>query len=106
MKNRPFITGIIAAVTPFPLLAFTALWCWIWGLGIGLGLLGYDRIPDWIGVVGTLPLLISPMLGLLGLVHSIIKIKTKLSWLGIVLSVLCSLENLMICGIFYLASRF
>ena len=55
MKNRPFITGIIAAVTPFPLLAFTTLWYWIWSFGIGLGLLGYDRIPDWIGVVGALP---------------------------------------------------
>ena len=107
MKNRPFITGIIAAASPIPMFFVTILWSWFWGFGIGMGLLGSDNISGWVLTVGLLPLAISPLLGLVGLIHSFIKIKTKLSWLGIVLSLLCLAENfLMIYGMGYIGSRY
>ena len=107
MKNRPFITGIIAVASPVPLCIFTILWSWVFSFGFGMGVLGYDTIPDWVLTCSLLPLAISPMIGLIGLIHSIIKIKTKLSWLGIVLSVFCLAENfLMIYGMGYIGSRY
>lgn len=106
MKNKPFITGIIAAVSPFPMFWFTMLWSWVWFFGIGLGMLQYDRIPDWMLIVELLPLCISPLLGLLGIVHGIIKRKTRLAWLGILLSVLCLIENVLLLAVMAFLSRF
>ena len=107
MKNKPIVTGIIAVASPGPLFVFTVLWSWIWGFGIGLGLLNYDTIPMWIADVGLAPLLISPALCLLGIVHGALKIKLKRAWLGIVLSVLGLIENcILFFGMIYLGSRF
>lgn len=107
MKNRPFITGIIAVVSPIPLFIFTVLWCWVWFFGIGIGLLNYDTVPQWILTVSLLPLLISPVLGFLGIVHSIAKRKTKTAWVGFLLSTLCLLENfLLFYAMYYLGRRF
>lgn len=107
MKNRPFITGIIAAASPLPMFFFTIFWFWAWFFLIGMGLLGYDPVPEWITTCGLLPFTISPALGLAGIIHSIIKVKNKLSWLGILLSVLCLIENfLLIYGIYYIGSKF
>ena len=107
MKNKPFITGIIAAATPIDLFIISILWSWICCFGIGMGILNYDRIPMWLGIFSLLPMLISPALGILGLVHSFIKIKAKLSWLGILLSCLCLVENfLLFTGMLYLGSRY
>ena len=86
MKNMPIITGIIAFVSPISLLIFSILW---------------------IDIIGLLPLLISPILGVLGVVHGIVKIKEDYSVLGIVLSAIGLLENLfLIFGMCYLGSRF
>ena len=105
MKNHPFITGIIAVASPLPLYFFSILWCWILFFGIGMGLLGYDAIPDWILYCGLSPLLISPIIGILGLVHSIVKIKTPKAWLGLLLSLVGLLENaLLLYGSYYLGS--
>lgn len=107
MKNRPYITGIIAAASPFYMFIFTLFWCWIWFFGIGIGLLNYDTIPPWIQAVSLIPLLVSPAIGICGIIHGLIKIKHKLAWLGIVLSVGCLLENiLMFFCMAYLGSRF
>lgn len=107
MKNKPVVTGIIAAASPVPLLIFTVLWCWIWFFGIGLGLLNYDIVPQWIIVCSLLPLFISPALCLAGIIQGLIKIKTKRAWLGILLSATGLLENvgLIYCA-YYLGSRF
>jgi len=103
MKNKPFITGIIAVVSPIPLFIFTILWSWIWCFGIGMGLLNYDTIPYWILFISLLPLLISPTLGLLGIIHGIIKIKEKRAWLSILLSFICLAQNfLLLLGLIYL----
>jgi len=94
MKNKPLVTGIIAVVSPVPLIVFTVLWSWIWGFGIGMGLLNYDTIPQWILICSLLPLFISPTFCLLGLVHGVIKIKLKRAWIGILLSVLGLIKTL------------
>ena len=74
---------------------------------IGMGLLNYDIVPQWILAVSLLPLLISPIIGLLGIIHGIVKIKTRKAWLGIFLSVIGLFENyILIYGIYYLGSRF
>ena len=107
MKNKPLVTGIIAVVSPVPLIVFTVLCSWMWGFGIGMGLLNYDTIPQWILICSLLPLFISPALGLLGIVHGIIKIKLKRAWVGILLSVLGLIENfILIYGMYYIGSRF
>ena len=86
MKNMPIITGIIAFVSPISLLIFSILW---------------------IDIIGLLPLFISPILGVLGVVHGIAKIKEDYAVLGIVLSAIGLLENLfLIFGMCYLVSRF
>ena len=77
MKNKPIVSGIIAIASPIPLIIFTALWCWIWAFAIGMGLFHYDNIPNWILSVALLPLFISPILGVLGIIHGIIKRKEK-----------------------------
>ena len=107
MKNKPLVTGIIAVVSPVPLIVFTVLWSWLWVFGIGMGLLNYDTIPQWILICSLLPLFISPTLGFLGIAHGIIKIKLKRAWVGILLSVLGLIENfILIYGMYYIGSRF
>ena len=107
MKNKPVLTGIIAAVSPVPLLIFTVLWCWIWFFGIGMGLLNYEIVPQWILICSLLPLFISPALGLSGIIHGLIKRKTKRAWLGILLSVIGLMESfLLLYCIYYAGSKF
>ena len=107
MKNKPIFTGIIAVASPIPLIIFTAIWSWLWFFGIGMGLLNYDTVPQWILVCSLLPMLISPILCLLGIIHGIIKIKTSHTWLGIFLSVIGMIENFFLFyGIFYIGSRY
>ena len=105
MKNRPFITGIIAAASPVPLYFVSLLWGWILFFGIGMGVLGYDTVPEWMLYCMLSPLLISPAIGVVGLVHSIVKIKTRKGWLGIVLSLIGLAENaILLYGSYYLGS--
>jgi hypothetical protein len=96
MKNRPWVTGIIAVSSPMPLFCFTILWSWVWTFGIGMGLLGYDEIPQWILIFALHPLLISPALGVFGIIHGAVKAKEKCAWLGMLLSVLCLAENFLL----------
>ena len=108
LAEKPLVSGIIAAASPLPLLAFTALWCWTWSFGIGAGLLKYDApFPQWLHIVSLAPILFSPLLGLMGMIHGIIKRTIKWAWLGILLSVLCLIENaLLLSGIIILAGRY
>ena len=107
MKIHPLVTGIVSFLSPIPMFVFTVLWSWGWFFGIGMGMLNYTTVPPWMTVIVLLPLLISPLLGIVGVVHGIIKIREKLSWLGVVLSVLCLMENFaLIYGLCYLGSRF
>ena len=107
MRNRSIITGIIAFLSPIPMVLFTTFWSWFCFFGIGKGLLNYDYVPGWIFICSFLPIFISPALGVLGIVHGFVKRKEKFAWLGILLSILCLVENyLLIYGIFYLAKRY
>lgn len=107
MKSKPFVTGVLAVASPLPGFFLTMLWCWSCCFGIGMGLLNYDTIPEWLLIVSLLPLFISPLLGLLGIIHGIVKIRSKKAWLGILLSVIGLFENfILIYGIGYLGSRY
>ena len=107
MKNKPILTGIIAVASPVPMVIFTAIWSWVWFFGIGMGLLNYDTVQQWILIVSLIPLFISPIFGLLGIIHSMVKIKTKKAWFAFFLSLIGLLENfILIYGMYYLGSRF
>ena len=93
MKNLPVATGIFAFISPFPMFVLTILWSWFWFFGIGIGLLGLATFPDWLLILSLLPLFVSPALGVLGILHGIIKRTVKYAKLGILLSVLGLLEN-------------
>ena len=107
MKLRPVTTGIIAVASPIPLLMFTSFWLPMWYFGIGMGLLNYDTIPQWIQLCSVLPLFISPIIGVLGIIHGCIKIREERAWVGVLLSVLGLTENFfLLYGMYYLGSRF
>ena len=107
MKNKSLTLGLISVLSPAPFFVLTALWFWMWFFGIGMGFLNYEIVPEWILMISVLPLFVSPLLGLIGTVLGIVTIREKYSLLGIILSLLCIVENfVLIYGIYYLGSRF
>ena len=107
MKTEPIRTGVIALVSPIPLFIFTAIWCLIWSMGIGVGIFHYETIPTWILAISLAPLLISPILGISGIIQGIMRINEHSSCLGIILSVISLAENfVLLYVIYYLGSRF
>ena len=108
MKTKSLITGILAALSPLPMARIAILLDWIFFFGIYLGVFdGPLPAPDWVIQAFLLPLSISPLLGVAGIVHGIVDRKAPLAWLSIVLSVLCLLGNaLLIGGMVFLGSRF
>lgn len=107
MKSTPIEAGIVAVASPLPLFFCTVFWSWILTFTIGMGILGLEYIPNWLSICSLLPLLVSPIIGVMGLIHSIIKIKEKRSWVGFLLSFLGLAENLLlIYCIGYIGSRF
>ena len=48
--------------------------------------LNFETIPLWILIISILPSVISPAMGVLGIVHGFIKLKQKYAWLSIILS--------------------
>ena len=108
MKNTPVEAGRFAFFSPLPMFFATCLWSWIVVFGVYFGFLQMDvPIPDWLIIITTVPLLCcSPTLGILGVIHGIIKRNEKRAWLGIFLSAFCLVENaLLVCAMAYL-SRF
>lgn len=106
-KRKPWSLGLIAVLSPIPGLILTSMWSLLVGVGLGIELLHYSTIPDWLLVITLLPLLISPSLGLAGIVRGIIRRKERLAWLEILLSVLGLVENgVVLYGGLYLGSRF
>ena len=109
MKNTPVEAGRFAAFSPLPMFFATMLWCWTVVFGIYFGLLKLDvPIPEWLICITVIPpILCSPILGILGIIHGIIKRKEKRAWLGILLSALCLIENfLLFYGMGYIGSRY
>lgn len=108
MKNTPVEAGRFAAFSPLPMFFVTVLWCWFVLFGLYMGVFGMDvPIPNWVVILGVLPYVFSPLLGLLGIIHGILKRKEKRAWLGILLSALCLIENfLLFYGMGYIGSRY
>lgn len=107
MKNTPVEAGRFAFFSPLPMFIVTILWCWTVFFGVYIGIMGMDvPVPAWVIILGVLPCLASPLLGVWGIVHGIIKRKEKRAWLGILFSGLCLVGNaLLFCAMVYL-SRF
>ena len=107
MKNTPVEAGKFALLSALPLLiVYSLCYCFVF-LVIFVGVFGFDTVPEWMLVVSLLPLLTGPLLGVMGIIHSIVKIKEKRAWLGLLLSVLSLIENaLLIFGMFYIGSRY
>ena len=107
MKNTPVEAGIVAIASPVPLFFCTVPWCWILVFVIGMTIFDFNVIPNWLLTFSLLPLFISPALGVIGIIHGIVKLKGKHAWIGILLSVLGLAENfLLIYCMGYLGSRF
>ena len=106
-KSRLKIIGIIAVSSPLPMIIITVLWFFILFFGVGMGILGYTSTPDWILLVGLLPLLFSPSFDIFGIVFGIIKRKEQHAVLCIILSAIGLLINFaLLFGMIYLGSRF
>lgn len=104
MKNTPVEAGRFAFFSPLPMFFAACLWSWTVVFGICLGLLQMDvPIPGWLICINVIPLILcSPILGIIGIIHGII----KRNWLGVLLSACCLVENvLLFCAMGYL-SRF
>ena len=107
MDRKLLTHGIVAVSSPIPLLILTCLWCWIVCFGFGMGILKYETIPGWLLGVSLLPLLISPVICGVFVVHGIINRREHYARLCILLSVIGLIENAAILfGIVYLGSRY
>jgi len=99
--------GTISVLSPLPMVLVTVFWFWILFFGIGMGMLGYTNVPDWMLIVGLLPLLFSPCFAVFGIVIGIVKRKQQHSLLCIILSVAGLLINFaMMFGMVYLGYSF
>ncbi len=107
MKNTPVEAGWFAVASPLPMFFVTSFWGLFLFFGIYIGLLNMDvPIPAWVTILSVIPILISPLLCVLGVIHGIIKRKEKGALLGILLSAFGLAENfLLFCAMAYL-SRF
>lgn len=108
MKNTPVEAGRFAAFSPLPMFFVAMGWGMFFFFYIYLGIFPAEATPPvWALVVSLLPMPLSPLLGVLGIIHGIIKGKEKRAWLGILLSVLCLVENfLLFFGLGYIGSRY
>lgn len=107
MKIKAVSLGVMNVLMPIPMFILTVLMMWFWEFGICIGLLGLNTIPFWTLYLEVLPMLISPLAGIFGIVYGVIRYKERLAWLGILLSLLCLVENGLIWyGVFYIGSRF
>ena len=102
MKNTPLEAGIFAALSPLPMFWVSVFVTTIVG-GIGFALLGASIAVKMFDYIPLVVFLLSPTLGVLGIIHSLMKIREKKALLGLLLSILCIVENaLMFWGMYYL----
>lgn len=108
MKNTPVEAGRFAAFSPLPMFFVAMCWGMLFFFNIYLSIFPAESTPPvWVLILLLLPLLFSPLLGVLGIIHGIIKRKEKRAWLGILLSALCLIENfLLFYGMGYIGSRY
>lgn len=92
MKNTPLEAGVFAVLSPLPMLFLAGFIGFIMMAAI-LYTLGPQVVGPWVVLLMILPLLASPVLGILSIVNGFRKIKEKRAWTGIALGVLCLLEN-------------
>ena len=103
MKNTPVEAGRFAFFSPLPMFFVAMCWGMLFFFNIYLSIFPAESTPPvWVLILSLLPLLFSPLLGVLGIIHGIIKRKEKRAWLGILLSAFCLVENaLLFCAMGY-----
>ena len=107
MKMNPVKLGKVAVITPIPLLILAVIALWVIYFFVGMHILGYETVPFWLLIISELPLFISPLLCVFGIVYGVIKRREHRAWLGVLLSSLGLLENCLIFGcIIYVGKRF
>lgn len=104
MKMKAVTAGVICAVSPVPLFLFTVFWSQVC---LALGFMIWDTVPDWLLCVALMPLAVSPLMGIGGIVYGVVRRKELLAWLGVLLSSLSLVMNAALWyGMYYVGSRF
>ncbi len=99
--------GITNVISPVPMMVFTVLWTWFWFFFVCIGIFDYYKPTDLIMAVIMSPIIISPVIEVLGVVYGLIKIKERNSFLCIILSILGIVVNtLLLYGMIYIGSKY
>ena len=107
MKLKSWLCGVINMAAILPVYNFAILWGLLVMLAFGIGVMHYDTVPDWLVIIGLIPMLISPLMGIGGVVYGIVRRRERLSWLGILLSALCLIVNVLLWyAMYYLGSHY
>ncbi len=107
VKKDPASLGILAAATPIPLFFATVFWSWFWFFGIWLQVSPEAATPLWFEIFLLLPLFVSPVLGILGVISGIRNFKNKDAREGLLWSIAGLAENaLILYGMYYLGTHF
>ena len=99
--------GLFNLLSPLPLMLAGILLAWFVEFGIGYRIFGAHKTPDWLLYLAFLPLLISPLSTLAGIILGIVKRREKHARTCSLLSALGLLENIgLFAGILYLSATF
>ena len=99
--------GLFNLLSPLPLMLTGILLAWFVEFGIGCRIFGAHKTPDWLLYLAFLPLLISPLCALFGIMRGIIRRKERHALTCALLSFIGLLENVgLFAGIFYLSAAF
>ena len=106
-KKQLLSFGLFNLISPLPLMVLSIFFVWFIEFGIGYRLYGVHNTPDWLLYSAFLPLLISPLCALTGIVRGIVRRKEKHALTCAILSAVGLLENVsLFAGIMYLSATF
>ncbi|MEE0265184.1 MAG: hypothetical protein UD936_06105 [Acutalibacteraceae bacterium] len=90
----PLSVGIFNLISPFPLMIIGLMSYYHILAGIGMGLLGYTVIPAWFTALALLPVFISPVLTIAGIIYGFLQKTKKHARLCVALSAIGLLINI------------
>lgn len=109
MKNpyKNYNTGMIALISPLPMIFVTMFWGMFMIFIVGIGILKFEIIPDWFTLICLFPIVLSPIYACYGIVYGIVNRKEKEYLKCIIFSIIGLLENfILIYGLYFIGSRF
>ena len=98
LTNRiitPLSVGIFNLVSPIPVMIVGIMLYWHTLTGIGMEMLGYKIIPAWFAILAFLPVFISPVLTLAGIIYGFTRRTKKHRRLCIVMSAIGLAVNII-----------